>query len=176
MKYYLYYSFRNIPGNILVIVLLKNKPTGPSITWGKYVGSFRKTHSLRSFCSSPLAKLFTVSVFNCSIPLASTHFHQFIMIFFCTHHYLTIFIVYNIHSCYEACRGMSILMHILVSYFSLQSQGLRGKKFKSLFIRCFSTTMMRKQNPILKGNNCWKILWWSQIRINFDFLICQKVL
>ena len=122
------------------------------------MGSFRKTHSLRSFCSSPLAKLFTVSVFNCSIPLASTHFHQFIMIFFCTHHYLTIFIVYNIHSCYEACRGMSILMHILVSYFSLQSQGLRGKKFKSLFIRCFSTTMMRKQNPILKGINYWKIL------------------
>ena len=96
--------------------------------------------------------------------------------FFCTHHYLTIFIVYNIHSCYEACRGMSILMHILVSYFSLQSQGLRGKKFKSLFIRCFSTTMMRKQNPILKGINCWKILWSSQIRVNFDFLICQKVL
>ena len=130
MKYYLYYSFRNIPGNILVIVLLKNKPTGPSITWGKYVGSFRKTHSLRSFCSSPLAKLFTVSVFNCSIPLASTHFHQFIMIFFCTHHYLTIFIVYNIHSCYEACRGMSnwCIFWFPIFHCSLRALGVRNLK------------------------------------------------
>ena len=130
MKYYLYYSFRNIPGNILVIVLLKNKPTGPSITWGKYVGSFRKTHSLRSFCSSPLAKLFTVSVFNCSIPLASTHFHQFIMIFFAhiTIWQFSLYITFiRVMKLAAACRFWCIFW-FPIFHCSLRAIGVRNLK------------------------------------------------
>ena len=67
--------------------------------------------------------------------------------------------------------SMSILMHIF--WCPIFHCCLRALGVKNLFIWSFSTTMMRKKH---KRINCWKIVWWSQIKVNVDFLICQKSL
>ena len=78
-----------------------------------------------SFCSSPLTK----SIIPTQHPMLElTHTLSSIYNdFFSPHHYLTIFIVYNILSCHEAC-GMSISMHIFwfpIFHCSLRAFGVK---------------------------------------------------